>query len=219
MMIDVIQHAPFEGIGLIAKWAEERGFTLRCTKLFLAAALPDPETVTYLILMGGPMSANDPLDWLAEERSLLASLLKKRRPIVGICLGAQQLAKVLGAVVGPSPKEVGWAAVKDSVSQAEYTVLHWHGEGFSLPPGSTQLFYSSAWENQGFRYQRSIGLQFHPEADADLVTALTRSDRHFISGSVLQQTATEIVATVPDPATKELLFSLLDSLLEADEND
>ena len=127
------------------------------------------------------MSANDDLAWLAEERALLRAAVSAGLPVLGVCLGAQQLAAALGAPVtkGPAPENgVGEVhltreALPDPVFGAAPTPLpcvHWHGETFALPEGAVRLARSEAYENQAFRVgDRAYGLQFHVEVTASLV--------------------------------------------------
>jgi GMP synthase-like glutamine amidotransferase len=139
------------------------------------APVPDVTQAAGLIFMGGPMSVNDDLPYLRQELRLISQAAELKRPILGVCLGAQLIAKALGAkVYRNAVKEVGCfeihltgAAARDplfaGLGPAE-TVFHWHGEKFDLPPGAEWLAWSKACRNQAFRAGAGVyGLQFHLE--------------------------------------------------------
>jgi GMP synthase (glutamine-hydrolysing) len=127
------------------------------------------------------MSANDPLPGLAAELALLQQALKAGAPLLGICLGAQLIAKALGArVYRNAQKEIGWAPIHfteagqaDPLFQGmepEETFFHWHGETFDLPQGAEWLAYSEGCRHQAYRYRSNVyGLQFHPEVTAEMI--------------------------------------------------
>ena len=169
----VFRHVPFEGLGLIRAPLEERGISIEFADLYRPGApLPDLTRAAGLIFMGGPMSANDDLPYLRQELQLIAQALERRLPVLGVCLGAQLIAKALGAkVYRNAVKEIGWfdihlteAAARDAlfagIGPVE-TVFHWHGETFDLPSGAEWLAYSEACRHQAFRAGAGVyGLQF-----------------------------------------------------------
>lgn len=180
-----LQHVPFEGLGSMEEWLTERGHTLLCTRLWAGDALPLPGTVTALIVMGGPMSVSDHEDhpWLPLEKDFLKQVVERGIPVLGICLGAQLLADVLGAEVRANPeKEIGWFPVTRcqdvpaslaSLLPKELTVFHWHGDTFTLPAGAVCLYHSEACVNQAFLYKDHVlGLQFHLETTRDSAAAI-----------------------------------------------
>src|SRR5262245_38036945 len=136
----VLQHVPFEGPAAIANWARARGYGLEVRRVFEGAPLPAPGEADGLVVMGGPMSVNDEglLPWLAAERRCLAEFLEADRRVLGVCLGAQLLARTAGARVYPAAeKEIGWLAVERLPAAAgsplaslpeRFVPLHWHGE-------------------------------------------------------------------------------------------
>ncbi len=144
--------------------------------------LPAHEEVDGVVAMGGPMSVDD-LDRhpeLGEEREWLAEAVERQIPVLGICLGAQLLARALGAAVRSGDRqEIGFLDIEvtdpdDPVIGAlapEATVLHWHGDVFDLPEGARPLASSAATEHQAFRYGNAWGILFHLEADAAMVEA------------------------------------------------
>src|ERR1019366_5813807 len=110
MRVFAFRHVPFEDLGLIRASLEERGISIEYADLYRPGA-PDPDIAQAagLIFMGGPMSANDDLPWLRQELQLMAQAMEQRQPVLGVCLGAQLIAKALGAkVYRNGVKEVGW---------------------------------------------------------------------------------------------------------------
>ena len=160
------------------------GSPLRVVRVDQGDPIPSVDTVRTmagLVVMGGPMGVHDDLPWLAAERALLREAVDAGVPVLGICLGAQQLALALGGDVrrgdtvecGVGEVHLSSAAVRDAVFGRAPTPLpcvHWHGDTFSLPPGAVHLARSDAYENQAFRVgDRAYGLQFHVEVTGALV--------------------------------------------------
>lgn len=174
----VLRHEPFEHLGRFAAILEENAVEYRYHDLGQPWV---DEPYKALIIMGGPMSANDDLLGLREELAVIGDALREDLPMLGICLGAQLIAKALGAEVYRNPElEIGWepilmteAAAKDPVfgglSSTE-TFFHWHGETFDLPGGAEWLACSKKCKNQAFRYgKRVYGIQFHPEITPEMI--------------------------------------------------
>jgi GMP synthase (glutamine-hydrolysing) len=180
----LVQHVAFEGPGAIASVLIDAGTDLTVLRIDRGDAIPSPEAVgdvAGLVVMGGPMSVHDDAPWLVDERALLRQAVEAGRPVLGVCLGAQQLAAALGAevTVGPTP-EYGIGEVhltpeanSDPVFGPAPTPLpcvHWHGDTFGLPESAVRLAGNAAYENQAFRFgDRAYGLQFHVEVTASLV--------------------------------------------------
>ncbi|MEO8052587.1 MAG: type 1 glutamine amidotransferase, partial [Acidobacteriota bacterium] len=132
-----------------------------------------------IIVMGGPQSAND--QEMAAELHFVQQALDTKTPVLGICLGAQVVAKALGAHVYRSgEKEIGWAPVYLTAEAAGDPVLgglpspstffHWHSETFMLPPGAVSLAYSDKCRQQAFRFHdAAYGIQFHPEITPEMI--------------------------------------------------
>ena len=180
----ILQHVSFEGPGSVARAVTDSGAELRVVRVDLGEAVPPPSAVSGmagLVVMGGPMGVHDELPWLADERALLRAAFGAGLPVLGVCLGAQQLAAALGADVRPGPEpECGVGEVHLTIEALEDPVLgpapsplpcvHWHGDTFSLPDGAVHLARNDAYENQAFRVgERAYGLQFHVEVTASLV--------------------------------------------------
>ena len=218
MNIHIIQHVSFEEHGRIMDWIQENNHTVEIIKVFNGEPFPKAEEVSFLIVLGGPMSANDTEKWIQDERHLIKEVVDSGKPMLGICLGAQQLAKAYGSDIISTPKEVGWHSVT-SLTQIfhpskEYTVLHWHGEGFTKPCQWRTVYSTEKWENQGFRLFNAIGLQFHFEATKEIVNEIVEADSHsqFLSQSVFSVTKGKTIDfPVPDE-NKDILFSILNTL-------
>jgi GMP synthase-like glutamine amidotransferase len=127
--------------------------------------------------MGGPMSVNDPLPWIAQEVDVIRRAFAAHIPVLGICLGSQLMAKALGAKVFGGPcMELGWLPIhktRESLwSEAlpdQFDVFHWHGETFELPDGAELLFASDKFAHQGFALGPHLALQFHVEVTAEMI--------------------------------------------------
>ncbi|RCW62747.1 type 1 glutamine amidotransferase [Saliterribacillus persicus] len=215
MKIHIIQHVPFEKPGLILEWINERRHTYEVVKIFDQESFPSSDEVEYLVVLGGPMSANDSDEWIATERQLIKEVVEQQKPMFGICLGAQQLAKVFGGSIVPAPQEVGWENVQSVSTGKNMSVLHWHGEGFTLPEKSILLYSSSRWENQGFRIHNAIGLQFHFETTETTLSEIVGADAEFLGQSVFKTSVEETLDYSIPSENKEVLFSMLDTLEEA----
>jgi GMP synthase-like glutamine amidotransferase len=197
---------PFEGLGSIEAWLRNAGYEITCTRLYGSADLPKTEEIDLLVVMGGPMSVNDEGDypWLADEKKFIKSVIESKKPILGICLGAQLIANAMGGEVFPNPvKEIGWFPVRsvESVNDAifkfpeETMVFHWHGETFSLPSGAIRLAESEGCENQAFQIgDNVIGLQFHLETTPDSALAIIANCRNELVAGEYIQTEQDILS-------------------------
>ena len=174
----VIRHVHFEDLGTFAEPLSGAGYEITYHDVGHGFPAPNPAATDLLIVLGAPIGVyeEDNYPFLRDEIGLLAARLADGRPIFGICLGAQLIARALGAKVYPSgAKEIGWAPVDltDAASTtplrhlANTPVLHWHGDTFDLPKGATHLASTPICRNQAFcAGSRVLGLQFHPEVNA-----------------------------------------------------
>jgi GMP synthase-like glutamine amidotransferase len=183
MNVHVLQHVPFEDIGSMASWLNERGAVLSYTRFFEDPTLPKLKGLDLIIAMGGPMSVNDEPDlaWLRPEKQFVREAVARAVPVLGVCLGAQLIASALGSRVYPNPKkEIGWFQIEATPAPGDAfrfpekcTVFHWHGETFDLPSGAVRLARSAACENQAFQIGRHVmGLQFHLETTPESAGAI-----------------------------------------------
>jgi len=220
MRINVLQHTPNEGPGMIQEWSRQNNHEMYIYHPYQFGTLPTVSETDMLVILGGPMSPNDDLAWIKQERKLIQELLNQNKPIFGVCYGAQQISKTLGYEVTKAPvKEVGWGPVyrrdiKDLDIPEELNVLHWHEEMFEIPEEGQLLFSGDKVENQGFvMNHRVIGLQFHLEPAADNVREMVINDFSYIDGSALNQSKTDILQ-IPDlTQNKQTLFKLLDYIV------
>ena len=173
------QDPPLEGLGLLAERLELSGLPYRRIQTW-RESLDEvrPAAFAGIVPLGGNMGARDEADhpFLAEERRLLADAVEQGVPVLGICLGAQILARALGATVkgGGSP-EIGWLDVAPTPAadgdpllghlEAPTGVFQWHLDAFDLPEGAVHLATSAQYPNQAFRLGEAWGVQFHPEVD------------------------------------------------------
>ena len=176
----VLQHASWEGPALVARALAEHAPGVRVVVRSVldddAPDLPDPADLAGLVVMGGPMGADDDArhPGLAAERALLARAVDADVPVLGVCLGMQLLARALGAVVHAGHgTEIGFAPVEVVADDPVLrplgpmpTVLHWHSDAADLPEGATLLARSALTPVQAFRAGSALGLQFHLELDA-----------------------------------------------------
>jgi GMP synthase (glutamine-hydrolysing) len=199
MHVIAFRHVPFEHLGLIATVLAERGIACRYADIFDQALGPQAwESAAALIFMGGPMSVNDSLPFIRQELRLIERAVMGGKPVLGVCLGAQLIARALGARVYRNPvKEIGWALVwwreaarSDPLFQglSEPEVLfHWHGETFDLPAGAAWLASSDACPHQAFRAASAYGLQFHLEVTPEMIADWCAQDAN--SGDVRELAA------------------------------
>ena len=174
-----IRHVSFEDLGSLAPSLEEHGYHVHYIETgFDSLKELDPTEPDLIIILGGPIGAYDEKDYpfLQDELALIEKRLAADLPTLGICLGAQLIARALGARVYPGlqGKEIGWFPLSLSSGGQHSTllqsledaaeVLHWHGDTFDLPSGSTRLASSDRYENQAFTYGKNVlALQFHLE--------------------------------------------------------
>ncbi len=203
MKIHYLQHVPFEGLGSIENWALTEGHQITSTRLYENQPFPGLNDFEWLVIMGGAMSVNDTekIPWLAAEKKFIHSALRNHKTVLGICLGAQLIANVLGATVYPGRhKEIGWHPIK-SVSAPgakllpdNAAVFHWHGETFDLPRNAVRLAESAVCENQAFLVNENVlGLQFHLESTPESVSELIRHCGDEIVDGPFIQTAEEML--------------------------
>lgn len=179
-----LQHVPFEGPGAFAASLAKRGVMLEHC-LVPKAGLPN-DAGDLLIVMGGPMSVNDPDPWIAEETAFIRSALLAGQPVVGVCLGSQFMAKALGAPVrsgkaleiGMTPVRLTDEGTRDPVfgsCPAIFDVFEWHGEVFDLPNDCVPLAGSDIAPLQAFRYGvHAYGILFHLEMEQAGIDSLCR---------------------------------------------
>lgn len=228
MKLHWLGHVPFEDAANIAVWAEERGHTLTSTRLFADEPLPEISEIDALAVMGGPMNVYQyrQFPWLIKEKQFIDQAIHAGLPIIGVCLGAQLIADVLGAKVNKNPHvEIGWfpiqltTAAQDSSLfrglPTEFMVFHWHGDTFDIPPGAECLARSKACENQAFVYKKSVvGLQFHLEYSEESIHKMLIYCSHELVDAPFIQNRNKIITGCANLGpTMERLLLLLDNWL------
>ena len=221
MILHYLQHVPFEGLGYIEKWAEKQNHKITSTRLYEGETLPSLQDFDFLVIMGGPMSVHDREEypWLTGEEDFIRSAIEVEKPVLGICLGAQLIARVLGAPVLPGKeKEIGWYPIgTDPGLPSDFplepaNVFHWHGETFGIPARAVKIASSQVCDNQGFLYQgKVLALQFHMESTPESVTSLIENCGGELTGTGTIQQAEEMLA---DKARFSVLNRKMDLLLD-----
>jgi GMP synthase-like glutamine amidotransferase len=227
LRIHYFQHIPFETLDSIADWAALKGHSITTTRFYHAKVLPALEELDWLIIMGGPMSTFETkkYDWLTAEKRFIEKAIRRNCTVLGICLGAQLIADVLGARVYPNAhKEIGWFPVTltqagrtAAVFQgfpAEFTACHWHGDTFDMPAGAQWLAQSAACKHQAFIYsERVIGLQFHLELSSTGLAQIIQNCSAELKQSPYIQTAEQLLSRSNDfEASRRLMFRFLDQI-------
>lgn len=222
----ILQHVPFEDAGHITEWLERNHHEVTVAHLYKNdGGLTRSAWFDCLIIMGGPMNVYEEelYPWLATEKNLIKEAIETGKAVLGICLGAQLIASVLGATVRKNPhKEIGWFPCKlthegcrsflFSKFPKNFEALHWHGDTFDLPDGALLIASSDACVHQAFVYkERVVGLQFHLES-----TGL--SIERLIDNCKSELIAGKFIQTIDDLRQKHFLpqaHTLMESLLEA----
>ena len=200
----IIVHRRESQPGAVGQWLTANGYSLdiRCHRF----GDPLPPTLAEhagAIIFGGPMSANDPDDYVRAEIEWLSVPLRENKPYFGICLGAQMLAKQLGAEVAPHQDnliEAGYYPVMPTDEGAALmrwpdVVYQWHREGFGLPAGAKRLATNASFENQAMQYRgNAFGVQFHPEMTLAMIHRWTTSAAHRLVAPGAQSRREHIVA-------------------------
>ena len=221
-----LQHADFEDLGCIAPWLVARGHQVTHTRLFAGEMPPKVSEFDWLIVMGGPMNIYEYSQhpWLRAEKQLIGEAIAANKRVLGICLGSQLIADVLGGkVTRNAHTEIGWFPIQLSTEgrgstllaefPSEVNVFHWHGDTFAIPPGATYLARSDACANQAFSCgERVIGLQFHPEVTASNVRDWLAHEQ--VSPAQYVQTPEQMLADIPRYAVINRLMRALLQRLE-----
>ncbi len=172
----VVQNTGIEGSGNLGRLLAEDGFRIRTVHAKSEPIPADPHSM--LVILGGPQSANDDLQYLRDERQLIRRYVEQERPVLGICLGSQLIAGAFGAPVVRGPAtEIGFyndlhldtdSGLFSGFSNP-FSAFHWHSDTFGLPENAARLAHSEQYENQAFRVGTAVGVQFHLEVDRNMV--------------------------------------------------
>lgn len=227
MRIHHLQHAPFESLNSIEPVLKKKGHQSSSTHLYHNQSLPSVNDIDWLIVMGGPMGIyqEENYPWLNAEKRFINEAIHSGKIILGICLGAQLIADVLGAKVYKNKhREIGWFNI-NRAKEAEKTILstaipeqievfHWHGDTFDIPQGANALAESEACKNQGFIMDdRIIAFQFHLETTLQSATALIENCRDELDGSQYVQSEQEMLSNIQGFSNiNQIMFSVLEVL-------
>jgi GMP synthase-like glutamine amidotransferase len=225
MRIHYFIHVPEEVPAAISHWAQAKCFVESYTRFYLGELPPHPNAFDMLVIMGGPMNIyeHDIYSWLVAEKQYIGQCIAANKKVLGICLGAQLLADVLGGKVTRNAEtEIGWFPVSKTDGGEtndllkgitfDCPVLHWHGDTFSIPNGAVHLLKSEACSNQAFLFGSNVlALQFHFEMIPETVESITELDRASLVKSTWVMSEDEIKSGVIHyQPNNRILFTLLD---------
>jgi len=180
--VAIFRHAAIEGPGYLAEFLDARKIPWQLIAIDAGDAVPqNASAYSGLVFMGGPMSVNDDLPWIAPVLALIRDAVARDVPLLGHCLGGQLISKALGGAVSRNPvKEIGWGGVTvadNAVARSwfgetrNFSAFHWHGETFSLPQGALHLLSSAHCANQAYAIGKHLALQCHIEMTAEMIAA------------------------------------------------
>ncbi len=204
MRLHSFEHVPFEDLAKIGVWGKNQGYLLSRTRFYANDRLPSWSEFDWLVVMGGPMNIyeEDRYPWLTREKACIADAIAHGKLVLGVCLGAQLIADVLGGPVSPNHfKEIGWLPVSLTATASssplfhnlpsEFIAFHWHGDTFKIPPGALATASSLGCANQAFTYTNKVaGLQFHLESTpASVKNLLANCGAELVPGPYIQTPA------------------------------
>lgn len=226
----IILHRKGGRTGKIGQFLTHVGYQLDCRCIIAGDSLPDPANYRAVIVFGGMMSANDcqTIPAIAQEISWIPEVITKQVPYLGICLGAQLLARALGAGVARKPDlsvEIGYHLVTPTEAGQRIfpangmRFYQWHVEGFSIAPNCQRLAQSVNFPNQAFCLnEKTIGLQFHPEATLDGIGEWVSREPEYLALAGAQSYKTQVeLHRDYDPIVSRWLAGFLSDWLD-DEN-
>lgn len=225
MKIHVLQHSSINTLGTIEEYARTKNHLLESSRFYEIKTPPKLDSFDLLIIMGGPIGVYDYKQnpWLRNEKDFIKQVTEAGKPVLGICLGAQLLADILGSRVYENRHmEMGWFPVRETAEgkksgflkglPEEITVFHWHFRTFDLPAGAIHLFESEGCKNQGFIYDsRIVALQFHSEVNEERIESLIKRFGNGMADGPFVQKKQEMLGQRKYLAgTKEFMFLILD---------
>jgi len=228
MLIRYLQHVPFEGLAGIERWAKSNNHQTKAIKVYENEPLPSVEDFDLLIALGGPMNVCDEttFPFLKEEKRFIEQAIRADKMVLGICLGSQLIADVLGAkVVRNKHQEIGWFPVElTPTANASkifssfphlFTTFHWHGDLFEIPQGTIRVAESAACPNQAFVYDENVcAVQFHPEITKESLSLMLQHESEDLKDGAFIQTAEEMLNRENHFAENAAVLNcLLDSLV------
>ena len=192
--ITIFRHTPSEGPGHIAEFLRAQGIPFVLHLVDQGNPIPTSATDSSgLVFMGGPMSVNDDIPWIAASLALIRTAVAADIPVLGHCLGGQLMAKALGGTISANPiKEIGWGSVSTIDSPIAqhwlgdspgFDAFHWHGETFSIPHAATRILESAYCPNQAFALGPHLGLQCHVEMTEAMIHDWCRVGADYLAGA------------------------------------
>jgi len=227
MRVHWLQHVPFEGLGSIGDWIRRGRHPLGVTRFSRGDPLPEVDEVDLLVVMGGPMNVHEETKypWLAQEKRFVEATIAAGRRVLGVCLGAQLVAHVLGArVLANAEKEIGWFPVEVTGTAGasglfgtfpqRLEVFHWHGDTFDIPAGALHVARSEGCAHQAFVYdERAVGLQFHLETTpASARQLIAHCGEEIVAGRFIQTPQQMLTDERRFDAVNAVMRGLLDRL-------
>lgn len=189
----IFRHIDFEGPGYLGEFLDSHSIPYSVIAVDRAASVNNIELdqVSAMAFMGGPMSANDDIQWINDEISLIKAAHARAMPVLGHCLGGQLISRALGSKVQQNPvKEIGWHSLEKSSALADqelfkhlpqnFNAFHWHGEYFELPENALHLFSSQFCQNQGYLLNKTLALQCHMEMQEEMIPLWSEAYQHEI---------------------------------------
>lgn len=208
MRLHYLQHVPFENPGSILMWAKDNEHSITNTQLYKNEAFPKQDKFDWLVIMGGPMNIYDEENypWLAAEKRFIKESIAAGKVIIGLCLGGQLVADVIGGKVTKNIyKEIGWFPIRLSEEArtsplfsffpSQPVVFQWHGDTFSvLPEDAKCIAESNACKRQAFIYKnRVFGFQYHLENTFSIIKGLVENCRDEMVADIYVQTPEELL--------------------------
>lgn len=209
MKIHYLQHVKFENPGTILEWAKKNGHIISSTHLYKGDSFPDQKDFDWLVVMGGPMNIyeEEKYPWLVREKKFIRESIDANKVLIGLCLGGQLIADVLGGKITKNPNtEIGWFQIrlsKIAIASELFsffppnpTVFEWHGDTFSeLPEGVNLIAENDACKNQAFIYNnRVFGFQYHLENTYEIIDNLVTNCRDEMTPDVFVQSPQEVLS-------------------------
>jgi len=214
------QHVSYEAPQNILTWLYNNNYKVNSTLFYKENyVFPLIQDVDVLIVMGGPMGVNDEniYPWLKSELNFIRDFIDSGKKIIGVCLGAQFIAKALGSdVYRNSKKEIGWSDIEfsffgDVINQK---VLHWHGDTFNIPIGCKRIATNEITENQGFMSNNILAFQFHIEmTKVGVEDIIKNSENELNQGGKFVDSVNKILNEENFKGNKKLLFKVLDKFI------
>lgn len=232
MRLHYLQHETFEGLGNIEAWARSRGYEISSTPLFNNGKFPQMDEFDFLVIMGGSMNIyeEEKYPWLVREKKFIKKAIDNRKIVLGVCLGAQLIADVLGGKVRRNRyREIGWFPVRLTNEAKKshflnsfpekFTAFHWHSDTFDIPPEAIRIAESGGCKNQAFEYGKVVGLQFHLEYSLEGINLMFQNcSNEIIEGKYIWK-QDEILSKIGNIAETQRLLNLLpDNIERVNEN-